>query len=139
MKRGYKFFAAVFAFALVLTAGWLLAAPAARAEIVSSGTCGKDGDNLTWTLDDQGLLTISGTGEMASYNHWGTGVKEVVIESGVTSIGGYAFQNCSSLTSITIPESVKNIGDSAFYSCSSLSSITIPNEMTSIGNQVFRE
>ena len=41
---------------------------AASAEIVDSGTCGKDGDNLTWTLDDEGLLTISGTGEMANYS-----------------------------------------------------------------------
>ena len=96
MKRGYRFFAAVFAFALVFAAGWMLAAPAARAEIVYSGTYEKDGDNLTWTLDDQGLLTISGTGEIRDYFMSGrSDVKEVVIESGVTSIGVHAFQNCS--------------------------------------------
>ena len=47
----------------------LLCAPALAAEIVDSGTCGKYGDNLTWTLDSDGLLTISGEGEMADYDN----------------------------------------------------------------------
>ena len=93
MKRGYRFFAVVFAFALVLAAGWMLAAPAARAEIVSSGTCGKDGANVTWTLDDQGLLTISGTGEMKDYYSsstlpWGKEIKRAVIEKACRALAG---------------------------------------------------
>ena len=55
----------------------------------------------------------------------------------MTSICGYAFEFCSSLTSITIPNSVTSIGDSAFKDCTSLTSITIPNSVTSIGNDVF--
>ena len=55
----------------------------------------------------------------------------------VTSIGNYAFRNCSSLTSVTIGESVTSIGEEAFYGCSSLTSITIPNSVTSIGRVAF--
>ncbi len=146
MKRVYRFFAVVFAFALVLAAGWMLAAPAAQAEIVSSGTCGAN-SHVTWTLDDQGTLTIRGTGEMKNYNpdnsapwsfKWGTSVKEVVIESGVTSIGDDAFAGCSSLTNVTIPDSVTSIGNGAFDGCRSLTSIMIPDGVTSIGDQAFK-
>ena len=106
-----------------------------------SGSCG---DNLTWTLDDNGTLTISGTGSMTNYNSsdsspWynNSNVKKVIINSGVTSIGSKAFYGCSGLTSITIPNSVTSIGEYAFEYCSSLTSITIPNSVTSIGNDAF--
>ena len=64
-------------------------------------------------------------------------VTELVIPDGVTSIGNYAFHNCSSLTSITIPDSVTTIGDNAFYNCYSLTSITIPDSVTTIGDEAF--
>ena len=99
--------------------------------------------DITWNLSDDGTLTISGT-EMPDYSK-GTApwysqrdnIKKIVIKDRVTSIGSYAFRDCSSLTSITIPESVTSIGNQAFYWCSGLTSITIPNSVTSIGEYAF--
>ena len=67
------------------------------------------------------------------------GCKNSIIpnDGSVTSIGDYAFYNCSSLTSITIPDSVTSIGNSAFYWCRSLTSISIPDSVTSIGDSAF--
>ena len=64
-------------------------------------------------------------------------IQKVELGSGVTSIGNYAFNECYSLSSITIPDSVTSIGAGAFGSCGSLSSITIPNGVTSIGAGAF--
>ena len=111
--------------------------------IVASGTCGAEGDgsNLTWTLDSDGVLTISGSGYMCDYGSsgapWHSRVKSAVIAEGVTNIGGKAFSDCTSLTSVTIPDSVTSIGGAAFNGCSSLTSVTIPNGVTSIGALAF--
>ena len=101
--------------------------------------------NLTWKLDADGTLNISGTGAMKDYDsdsnpspiYNNSDVKEVVIEDGVTSIGNKAFDSCSSLTSITIPNSVTSIKAATFYGCTSLTSITIPDGVTSIGYATF--
>jgi len=136
--------------------------------IVHSGTCG---ENLNWMLDNDGTLTISGTGAMTNYylnaskapwRSYRSSVKKVVIGSGVTSIGSYAFESCDTLASISIPDSVTSIGSSAFdfcdslasvefgensqltsigrsafYACTSLANITIPDSVTSIGGSAF--
>ena len=116
------------------------------AETVDSGTCG---DNVTWRLSDDGVLTISGTGAMADYDPWNDApwydydfrsqVKTVIMENGVTSIGAYAFKDCTSLTSVTIPGSVTSIGEYAFYYCEALTSVTIPNSVTSIGTFALKD
>ena len=106
-----------------------------------SGTCG---DNLTWRLTN-GVLTISGTGSMNTYQmyihapwyNYRQNITSVVIDSGITSIGSYAFEGCSGLTSVTIPNSVTSIGNNAFYGCSGLTSVTIPYSVTSVGNYAF--
>ena len=56
----------------------------------------------------------------------------------VTSIGDYAFCNCSGLTSVTIGNGVTSIGEFAFYGCSDLTSVSIPNSVTSIGSSAFQ-
>ena len=65
-----------------------------------------------------------------------TNVTEDMLD-GLTSIPNSAFNNCTSLASITIPNSVTSIGGSAFYNCASLASIEIPNSVTSIGGDAF--
>ena len=65
------------------------------------------------------------------------GFKTTTIPNSVTSIGSYAFYNCSSLTSITIPNSVTSIGSEAFEKCTGLTSVVIPNSVTSIGSSAF--
>ena len=128
----------------------LLCAGAASAEIIASGDCGAKGDNVTWTLDSEGLLSIAGTGAMESledfaflsptdtlWNGHQNEIKLAFISDGVTSIGDGAFYNCYRLTSIAIPDSVTKIGDGAFGICSRLTSIAIPDSVTSIGDGAF--
>ncbi|MBQ2541095.1 MAG: leucine-rich repeat domain-containing protein, partial [Paludibacteraceae bacterium] len=106
-----------------------------------SGTCG---ENLTWDLTG-GVLTISGTGTMTDYTYsdhapWydnRSSITSVTIENGVTSIGKYAFYECSSLTSVSIPNTVTSIGTATFSGCSGLTSITIPSSVTTIGVSAF--
>jgi hypothetical protein len=107
------------------------------------GTCGS---NVYYAYDSSTkTLNIFGTGAMNNYSLNGyvpwysdrANITTVVIGSGVTHIGNWAFYNCRSLTSITIPSSVTSIGQAAFYNCRSLTSITIPNGVTSIGESAF--
>ena len=123
---------------------------AASAEtIVDSGFCGvesdNEGKNVTWTLDSDGTLTISGTGQMRNYTMdesnaapWQTKtVNKIVILDGVTSIGATAFYYLRDVTEVSIPNSVTSIGDSAFFFCQNITSVVIPGSVTSIGNQAF--
>ena len=111
-------------------------------ENVLSGTCG---ENLTWTLSNDGTLMISGEGSMEDYASdldvpWYNNcnrIQTLVIEHGVTSIGRSAFNGCTNLTTINIPSSVITINDAAFYGCVSLNGVTIPEGVTSIGRNVF--
>ena len=110
----------------------------------SSGKCG---ENVYYTLSDDGVLTISGSGNMWNWNRvdyiyapwWYVkyDILEVVIKTGVRTIGNYAFYDCSSITSVTIPDSVTSIGTWAFLDCSSITSVMIGDSVTSIGEYAF--
>ncbi len=115
---------------------------AAEDQIVASGTCG---EALTWNLDSEGTLTISGEGEMTRYYADNTApwyeyrnrILYAIIEQGVTSIGGCAFYNCTNLTEVSIPDSVTSISAGAFLNCMSLGEITVSSHVTSIGFMAF--
>ena len=110
--------------------------------LIAFGECG---NNLTWILSCDSVLTIYGAGAMKNYdlmeetpwysNH--ESITSVFIADGVTNIGDYSFYNCSSLTNIEISNSVTSIGNYSFYNCSGLTSIEIPNSVTSIGDRAF--
>ncbi len=174
----FKKFAAVLIAAAVFTVGnigilprdaiddFMFSVRAADSDIVASGECGAEGDNVTWQLDSEGTLTISGEGEMVNWTDtdspwydnddiisvviedgvtsigdyafwWCASITSVIIPDGITSIGDYTFSHCKSLTSLTIPDTVKSIGNNAFYYCNSLVSITMPDSITRMGNNAF--
>ena len=113
-------------------------------DVKDSGSCGT---NLTWTLYDNNELVISGTGEMADYysnngnapwyNYRGI-IESVIINEGVTSIGAYAFQNCTALTLVELPDSLEHLGDYTFENCDSLISLKLPLNTKTVGFGVFR-
>lgn len=109
-------------------------APLNDSSILNSGYCGAEGDgsNLTWELRNNGELVISGSGKMGGYDNgnapWVENretISSVVITEGVSSIGGYAFENCMLLSSITIPNSVTFIAHGAFFGCENVKSLYI--------------
>lgn len=120
-----------------------------------SGNCSGDiNNNVTWTyVESTQTLTISGSGEMGWYGSFpdddiphyydtpwtkcNDKIQKVIIESGVTSVGGAAFRNCTNLTTVSLPSSVRVIFTSAFEGCSSLNSINLPEGLESIWWSVF--
>ena len=104
------------------------------------GTTGE----LTWTLTEDGVLTITGEGPMPDYRDGGTSetppwyphvnrISSLTIGEGVTRIGDYAFMLCSFVTEVVIPESVTSMGDWAFYGYLDMAVVTclavIPPEL----------
>jgi len=98
------------------------------------------GDHLSWSMSE-GCATFSGYGDMWDYTPsmergW-KACSSVILPDGLTHIGNFAFNSCTSLASVTIPDSVTSIGISAFNHCTSLESVTIGNSVTAIGYYSF--
>ena len=111
-------------------------------EIVDSGTS----NNMSWNLNGNGVLTISGTGNMPDYSStsqpwykYRESIIQVKIGDGITGIGNYAFSGCTSLKEVSLPDGLTKIGDNAFNKCKSLTSITVPKSVTSIGYYAFAD
>jgi len=136
----------------MLTPEFMTAYPMSSEDYVYPYLKGVCGENLTWRLDHDGTLTISGTGAMDDYGYmdgnrftyWQTpwascgDVKKLVIEDGVTSIGFAAFIDQIQLTEVSIGSSLQTIGDTAFFGCTSLSQIRFAGTPPTIGTYAFK-
>lgn len=139
---------------------FLLPNPVQASSVVASGNCGTTDNpggeaSVTWELDSEGQLTISGTGAMADYQGMSRTVADayqrgstplrsyrdrilnVVVSDGITSIGNGIFCGLKNLSSVSLPDSVTSIGDYAFMNCVVLPSINIPESVTRIGSEAF--
>jgi hypothetical protein len=127
---------------------------------VDSGYCGADngGENLKWTLDNNGVLTISGSGAMKDYT-WDENVRldwyvrkkdirSVVLDNRITHIGDYAFDKCTNIESVrytgytgnagvALPESVTTIGVHAFSDTGVTGTLKLPEHLTEIDSSAF--
>lgn len=108
-----------------------------KAEEIDSGTCG---ENVSWSYDNNGTLTISGEGEMDDYGDlwleeytpwydYKEEMKTVIIEEGVTRVGACAFSMCPILSEVNLSDSLKEIGTSAFEECYELKEIQLPEKV----------
>ena len=91
--------------------------------VIASGDCG---ENATWTLNNHGVMTISGTGKVVAFQCDKEDVRHLTIEEGVATIGSNAFSGYTNLDSVTIPSSIEDIESYAFSGCTDLISIAIP-------------
>lgn len=125
--------------------------PNAEDSYLAKGFCGAKGneENVSWSLDKNGVFTISGSGAMADYDdnygpvtpwfEFKEEITKLVIEEGITYIGEYAFSGCSNITGeLEIPEGVTSIGDWAFIDCAGFTGeLVLPKKITRVGTQSF--
>ena len=113
-------------------------------EIIGTGVCG---DDVTWTLGNNGVVTISGTGDMYDFERSNSPwyrcanaifmpITKAVISDGVTSIGNYAFDYLSQLKEINLPEGITRIGKGAFCDCG-MANLELPDSLREIGKGAF--
>ena len=116
----------------------------AKVVVVDSGTCG---ENVKYSFDSNGNMTIYGSGEMDDWGYhsdipWKSykdKIKSVCFKGNVTFIAGYSFKGCTSLSKLVISNTVKKIGYNAFEGCDNLKNISIPNSVTYIDTGAFSD
>lgn len=105
---------------------------------VSAGTSGQCGENVTWILDNNGTMTISGLGKMTDFRcdgspwNYSDKIKKVIVNEGVTNLGDYSFFGCSQLETVILPESLTVIGENSISNCHKLKNLNIPKHLTTI-------
>ena len=110
---------------------------------IDSALSGSYSENITWTLDADGKLTLSGEGEIPDRDGitpWFdqmVNIKTIVVGEGITKIGKGVFLGLESVTSASLPDGIKSIDDSAFEECVNLKNVNIPEGVESIGNESF--
>lgn len=115
--------------------------------LADTETSGELGNGILWSLDAEGVLTLSGEGAMEDFGSEGAyyeaapwdpaQVKTAVVESGITHIGSKTFENCVNVTSVVLPDTVTQIGTEAFDGCVSLESIALPEGLTKLNDFAF--
>ncbi|MBQ1994965.1 MAG: leucine-rich repeat protein, partial [Clostridia bacterium] len=123
-------------------------------QLLVSGNCGYDGDNIKWYLYDSGLLELIGTGKMQNYSGsspWlnytdsmhnpesiDIDIKRVTFSDGITNVGAYAFNSLYTVEELTLPDSIISIDDYAFSHCSGFFEIKLPANIQSIEASAFK-
>lgn len=136
-----KWFSALLTIALVAVIATAL--PLAAQATEYTGTCGADGDNISWYLDTaNGVLQLTGSGAMADYVSASSNrnpfyarrnnITSIEIGEGITYLGNYGFYYLIKATSVSIPSSVTSLGTNTFLNCRLLQSITLPEGVTEI-------
>ena len=134
-----RFSAYILALVLILS---LLPGVRAQSAVIASGTAG---DDITWTLLENGLLELSGTGAMEDFRSYGKApwysnrskILEIRVGSGITTLGNNAFGGCDRAAGVSLPAGLKRIGQNAFTGCKALRSVTVPEGVTELGNNAF--
>ena len=126
------------------------AKPQPTVKILASGNCGDKGDNVKWTFDENGTVTITGKGKMAEYysalyaieeagidlGTYNEKVKKAVVGNGVENIPTPTFHHLSKIEEISLPNTITEIGDYSFNYCG-IQNIVIPNSVKTIGSNAF--
>lgn len=104
-------------------------------------------DTMTAVLDENGVLTISGSGDMPTYTSYKNtpwynvraNIVKIVVGDGITSISDQVFATCYAVTEVSLGNSVESIGSGAFCECSKLKSISFPDSLKSIASGAFAD
>lgn len=134
-----KIFVIVLCLLLVISLSACAGLTPAKPDVTSGETDAAESDSgdISWDLDENGVLEISGTGTVSSIPVDKTAVRSIVIGDGIDKIGAGAFSGMSNAVSVRIPDSVKEIGAEAFKDCQKLESLEIPESVKKIAESAF--